>query len=151
IAAPGRRPACDRPPMAVRYDLAVNRLLPILTIADLRDVERRHAHEPLMERAGAAAADIAAAMLGARRDGIVVLAGPGNNGGDAFVCARLLRERGLQVDVVAHDVSHLPPQAATAFARLQKDSLPVSSSPPARMPALIIDGLFGVGLNRPVA
>ena len=87
--------------MAIRHDLDATPLLPVLSIATLREVERRHAQEPLMERAGAAAADLAAAMLAGRRGRVVALAGPGNNGGDAFVCARCLRDRGFDVVVVA--------------------------------------------------
>ena len=52
----------------------------------------KNAALPLMERAGAAAADVAASMLGSRRGPVVVLAGPGNNGGDGFVVARGLRQ-----------------------------------------------------------
>ena len=53
----------------------------------------------LMERAGAGLARVAA---GASREGpIRVVAGKGNNGGDGLVCARLLREDGLDVDVLA--------------------------------------------------
>jgi len=44
-----------------------------------------------MERAGQAAADVARTMLGDRGGSVLVLAGPGNNGGDAFVVARRLR------------------------------------------------------------
>jgi ADP-dependent NAD(P)H-hydrate dehydratase / NAD(P)H-hydrate epimerase len=138
--------------MSVRYDLAANRLLPLLSTDALRAVERQHANEPLMERAGAAAADIAAAMLGARQDGVVVLAGPGNNGGDAFVCARHLHQRGYGVVVVTpNDVSRLPAQAAAALAALRDTSPAFVTSPPAQAPALIVDGLFGVGLARPLA
>jgi hydroxyethylthiazole kinase-like uncharacterized protein yjeF len=138
--------------MSMRLDLTTGRLAPVLSIDRLRGVERRHAREPLMERAGAAAADIAAAMLSARGGRVVVLAGPGNNGGDAFVCARRLRERGFDVDVVAAgDGSHLPADAAAALAALQPAGATFLPSPPDGMPGLIIDGLFGVGLSRALA
>ncbi|HKP65034.1 MAG TPA: NAD(P)H-hydrate dehydratase [Casimicrobiaceae bacterium] len=117
----------------------------------LRAVEQRHASEPLMERAGAAAAAIAAAMLASTPGLVVVLAGPGNNGGDAFVCARLLRERGFAVDVVtAGDPSRLPRDAAAAWAALQATDARIVASPVNDVPALIVDGLFGVGLSRPL-
>ena len=69
--------------MSVRLDLAVSRLTPVLSIDALRAVERNQAQEPLMDRAGTAAAGIAAAMLAPRPGRVVVLAGPGNKGGDA--------------------------------------------------------------------
>jgi hydroxyethylthiazole kinase-like uncharacterized protein yjeF len=138
--------------MSVRLDLAVNRLAPVLSIDALRAVERTHAHEPLMERAGIAAAGLAAAMLAPRPGGVVVLAGPGNNGGDAFVCARVLRERGFVVDVVSDgDPSGLPRDAAAAWTALQPAGARFLATPPDAAPALVVDGLFGVGLSRPLA
>ena len=137
--------------MSVRLDLTVNQLAPILTVDALRAVEKRHARESLMERAGAAATDIAAAMLAPKPGLVVVLAGPGNNGGDAFVCARVLRERGFAVDVVtAADPSRLPRDAAAAWAALQATNARIVASPVNDVPALIVDGLFGVGLSRPL-
>jgi len=137
--------------MSVRLDLTVNQLAPVLTVDALRAVEKRHARESLMERAGAAATDIAAAMLAPKPGLVVVLAGPGNNGGDAFVCARVLRERGFAVDVVtAADPSRLPCDAAAAWAALQATNARIVASPVNDVPALIVDGLFGVGLSRPL-
>jgi hydroxyethylthiazole kinase-like uncharacterized protein yjeF len=133
--------------MAIRHDLDATPLLPVLSIATLREIERRHAQEPLMERAGAAAADIAAAMLAGRPGRIVALAGPGNNGGDAFVCARRLRERGFDVVVVAH-TDPAGGDAANARSALIGAGVPMIAVPPSDRPALIVDGLFGVGLSR---
>jgi hydroxyethylthiazole kinase-like uncharacterized protein yjeF len=126
-------------------------LSPVLPIVALRELERRHAGEPLMERAGAAAASIAAAMLAARDGRVAVLAGPGNNGGDAYVCARLLHERHCDVDVVAADPVRLPAEAAQALAKLAARGVRCLASPPPARPALVVDGLFGVGLARPLA
>jgi hydroxyethylthiazole kinase-like uncharacterized protein yjeF len=135
----------------MRQDVAATALLPVLPIAALRDVERRHAGEPLMDRAGSAGADIASAMLAGRVGNVIVLAGPGNNGGDAFVCARRLRERGVPVVVVCADRPYPPGDAANALGALEaSDVLPVRA-PPSAVPALIVDGLFGVGLSRPLA
>jgi len=134
--------------MATRHEQSAAPLLPVLRVDGLRDVERRHAHEPLMERAGAAAAEIAAAMLTGRSRRTVVLAGPGNNGGDAFVCARALRERGCDVVVVARTANYAQADAAKALAALRQTDVPIVDRLPAAAPALIVDGLFGVGLSR---
>jgi ADP-dependent NAD(P)H-hydrate dehydratase / NAD(P)H-hydrate epimerase len=124
---------------------------PVLTVDALRAVEARHAGDDLMERAGAAAADIATAMLARQSGPVVVLAGPGNNGGDGFVCARHLRERGIGVTVVTLDSAKRPTDAANAWQSLASTDARVQSAPPEDRPALIVDALFGVGLSRPVA
>ena len=122
----------------------------MLPVAALRALERRHAQLPLMERAGAAAAEIAAAMTGRSGGRVVVLAGPGNNGGDAYVCARRLLERKLDVAVVAAGAAaKLPQDAAAALARLAASGVRLAAAPAAESPALVIDGIFGVGLSRP--
>ena len=137
--------------MPVRLDLTAARLAPILTLDALRTLERAHANDGLMERAGLAAAELASAMLAARRGPVVVLAGPGNNGGDGFVCARHLRAKGFDVDVVfVADAARLPTDAAAAFRELQATGARFDSSPPDDAPALIIDALFGIGLSRPM-
>jgi NAD(P)H-hydrate repair Nnr-like enzyme with NAD(P)H-hydrate epimerase domain len=74
-------------------------LTPILSIPELREVERRHADAHLMELAGTAAAEAALQLAGDRGRGIVVLAGPGNNGGDALVAAEQLQRIGWKIDI----------------------------------------------------
>src|SRR4051812_15757326 len=95
-------------PMAIPFE-------PILRSAELRAVESAHAGEPLMERAGAAAAAVAMSMV-ERTGPVVVFAGPGNNGGDALVAARHLRARFFDVvTVMPGDGMRLPPDAAGAL------------------------------------
>lgn len=102
-----------------------------------------------MERAGAAAAGLAAAMMPRGAGRVVVLAGPGNNGGDACVCARHLRQRGIAVDVVCIDSPKTPGPAAEAFNALADSGVEFAHAPPPDTPALIVDGIFGIGLSRP--
>ncbi|HWV18666.1 MAG TPA: NAD(P)H-hydrate epimerase, partial [Rhodocyclaceae bacterium] len=69
----------------------------LLRTAAIRRLEARHlatAQPPLMEQAGLAAADLACEIVGEARARILILAGPGNNGGDAYVCAKHLKARG---------------------------------------------------------
>jgi hydroxyethylthiazole kinase-like uncharacterized protein yjeF len=116
----------------------------------LRQLETRHAGQPLMQRAGAAAADWAAQLAGDCSHPILVLAGPGNNGGDAFEMARLLHQRFFDVRVVfAGDSTRLPPDAAAACQRFHAAGGSTSEEIPGDTNwALIVDGIFGIGLSR---
>ena len=90
-------------------------LAPVYRIAEVRAIEADHGHLPLMESAGRAAADIARTMAGDRGGRVVVLAGPGNNGGDAFVVARWLRTWYFDIAVVfPGDAARFPPDARAA-------------------------------------
>lgn len=114
-----------------------------LTIADGRS------GAALMARAGAAVAQAAREIYpGARR--IAVLAGPGNNGGDAYVVARLLRESGCDVQLFAlGDPDSLSADALVAAGAWGGGTLALDGLDPGEAD-LIIDGLFGAGLARPV-
>ncbi|RYY23168.1 MAG: NAD(P)H-hydrate dehydratase [Sphingomonadales bacterium] len=98
----------------------------------------------VMERAGAAVAREAARFALGRP--ILVLAGPGNNGGDAYVAARLLKARGHDVTVAACGL----PATDAAKAMLDAWDGPVSSLYEARPRPFLIDGLFGTGMTRPL-
>ena len=103
----------------------------------------------LMENAGRAVADAAAAAA-RRGPRIVVVAGPGNNGGDGFVAARLLAERGYQVTVAfVGDRSRLKGDALTAAERWTG---PTAKASPDMLGGcdVAVDALFGAGLDRDV-
>lgn len=118
--------------------------------AGLRQIEARHAHDALMQRAGRAAADWAVELAGQRNLPILVLAGPGNNGGDAFVVAHLLRQRFFDVRVVfSGNIAGLPDDAAAAYQSfVTAGGTTTDTIPPDIHCTLIIDGLFGIGLSR---
>ncbi len=107
----------------------------------------------LMENAGRAVADEAVKMVdaGAR---IVVLCGPGNNGGDGFVAARLLNERGYDVAVyLLGDVGALKGDAAANARRWRETGSVRQLEEAAQSLAgceIVIDALFGAGLARPI-
>jgi len=97
---------------------------PIYTTADIRRIEQAAGNMPLMERAGAATAELAAKLCVGKD--VLVLAGPGNNGGDARIAAELLKQRFFRVTVSEKEL------------------------PPTKEWGLVVDGLFGIGLTRPV-
>ena len=123
---------------------------PLYLSPTLRRIEASHADEPLMERAGTAAARWAVELAAGNGGPVLVLAGPGNNGGDAFVAARLLRERFFDVRLVfGSDPVRLPADAAAARRRfLDAGGAELDAIPDAPRWALTIDGLFGIGLAR---
>ena len=105
-----------------------------------------------MERAGLAAAEVARSMLANRSGPVVILAGPGNNGGDAFVTARLLRSWFHDVVVVFRgQQQRLPADARAAHAAYVDSGGGTTYDLPQGRTALIVDGLFGIGLRRPPA
>ncbi|MGV3634134.1 MAG: NAD(P)H-hydrate dehydratase, partial [Pseudorhodoplanes sp.] len=102
----------------------------------------------LMENAGAAVAD-AVSALHASRD-VVVAAGPGNNGGDGFVAARLLRARGHRVKVLLlGERSGLSGDAAE-MARRFDGPVAAWGGEEFDPKTVIVDAIFGAGLARPV-
>jgi hydroxyethylthiazole kinase-like uncharacterized protein yjeF len=102
----------------------------------------------LILSAGQAVAE--AAMDLVEEGPIVVIAGRGNNGGDGFVAAAELAARGREVSVILLcERDSLQGDAASAARGWKFPVLPFNPHAIGR-PALIIDALFGAGLNRPV-
>ena len=122
----------------------------ILTVAEMTAADRVaiEAGTPgltLMERAGAAAAEAIAERYAPTP--VLVLVGPGNNGGDGYVVARRLAEQGWPVRIEAL----APPKSADAIAA--RDLWTGEVAPLGqRLPddGLIVDALFGAGLDRPL-
>ena len=129
---------------------------PLFMAADIQAIDRQwaesHPDESLMEKAGAAAAELAGTLASESGEPILILAGPGNNGGDALVAARLLMAQGFRVDAASRaDPSRLPRDAALAWAAYRESGGDILPEIPARQRySLLIDGLFGVGLRRAV-
>ena len=116
--------------------------------ADRRTIASGTSGEVLMEKAGAAVAR-AVMALDAPAGKVAVVTGTGNNGGDGFVAARLLRDAGYEVETFligqATRVNH---EAAEALRRWNG---PVDATINLSGVTVIIDALFGAGLDRPVA
>ena len=123
----------------------------ILTVAQMYEADRYAAAHgvpslTLMENAGRAVADEICKRLTPRPT--AVLCGPGNNGGDGYVVARLLQERGWDVRVESLvDAGTLKGDAAAVAKRWKGET---SEFPSGRGAALYVDALFGAGLSRPL-
>jgi ADP-dependent NAD(P)H-hydrate dehydratase / NAD(P)H-hydrate epimerase len=119
----------------------------------------------LMERAGRGVVEAVFAEwpeLAAGTFRAVVLCGPGNNGGDGFVVARLLKEWGWEVEVLLYgDAEKLPTDARVNYERWMGlgEVAPLVDQPLGRgldegkaalRPALLLDAVFGIGLSRPI-
>ncbi|MFN2381560.1 MAG: NAD(P)H-hydrate dehydratase [Guyparkeria sp.] len=110
----------------------------------------------LMEHAGGAAfAELRERWSSARR--LVILVGPGQNGGDGLVIARLAREAGLDVELLGWSRPTFKGSAAHAWAALTTTApgIEVQAEPAAieqtlRAADVVVDALFGVGLSRAI-
>ena len=132
-------------------------MIELLTTSEMADADRQTIAGgvpgiDLMERAGLAVADAVAALPAGQS--VTVVAGPGNNGGDGFVAARLLAERGYAVRLAlvgerGRRTSDLKGDAAIAAGRW---SGPVEAADPAILSGadIVVDALFGAGLARDV-
>ncbi|WP_349369784.1 NAD(P)H-hydrate dehydratase [Salinarimonas sp.] len=130
----------------------------LLSTAEMHEADRRAiaggvSGPALMEAAGAAVAAAAAELLppaSESRRRVLVACGPGNNGGDGFVAARLLAETGHAVVVALLGAREaLKGDAADAASRWPGDTIPLCAADPAAAD-LVIDALFGAGLARPI-
>jgi NAD(P)H-hydrate epimerase len=82
---------------------------------------------------------------------VLVLCGPGNNGGDGYVAAKLLQEAGWQVTVQSFgDPTKLTGDAAKARDYWDGEIMPLSGEALSAQPSVVIDALFGAGLARPL-
>lgn len=135
----------------------------LLTSAQMRAIERAAIESGtvtglgLMERAGAGVVEAILAEWPAFATGphrAMVLCGPGNNGGDGFVVARLLHQRGWQVQLFLYgDPDRLPPDARVNYERWVGMGAVLAWHPESIAQAeadLFVDALFGAGLTRPL-
>ncbi|NBV16428.1 NAD(P)H-hydrate dehydratase [Janthinobacterium sp.] len=144
---------------------------PLYCVAELRAIEQAAMQDLpqglLMQRAGQAAASAALKLLHRQEDGdgaghrrVLVLAGPGDNGGDALEAAAHLAGSGIEVLVwLAPEARATSPERELALVRaggsaarfIEADTSMASAAVGAAPWDLVIDGLFGIGASRPLA
>jgi ADP-dependent NAD(P)H-hydrate dehydratase / NAD(P)H-hydrate epimerase len=116
-------------------------------LADAAAVQHGHHGPALMEAAGRAVARSIQRHIGRRR--VLVLAGPGNNGGDGYIAARLLAQDGWPVRLAALAPPR-PGSDAAGAARLWPGQTVPFTPDEARRSDVVVDAVFGAGLTRPV-
>jgi hydroxyethylthiazole kinase-like uncharacterized protein yjeF len=122
---------------------------PILDAAQMRAAEAQviaagTSAEALMARAGEQVAEQVRRLAAGTE--VLVLCGPGNNGGDGYVAAAALRRAGHAVRVAAC----APPATVAASAARAAWMGPVEELGGAAPAPIVVDALFGIGLNRPL-
>ncbi len=126
----------------------------LYSVAQIRDLEANAAAAlpagSLMQRAGQAAFELAVKLIADRQaPRVLVLAGPGNNGGDALEVAGKLGQVGVAVSVIRLEGANTPPDSARALLRARAGNVRFVDALPADVDwALVVDGLFGIGLAR---
>jgi len=137
-----------------------NTIDPVFLTEEIRNIEQAAFNLPnppdLMKKAGKLAAEAVKAEFNKNNPGkILVLAGPGNNGGDALVAARYLKNWSYDVTVVCcADPARLPKDAKKAWQSWVDSNGDVYPDIPEHVHwNLVIDGLFGIGLqpDRPIS
>lgn len=129
--------------------------------ADIRTIERQcvvaHPERALMDEAGTAVADWAGTLAQDTGEPILVLAGPGKNGGDALVAASRLQAQDFRIVLVSRrqtQSSRLncpPADAERALSGWRAGGGVLLNQIPRQQPfSLVIDGLFGIGLQRDI-
>src|SRR4051794_27540242 len=139
-----------------------------LTRAAVRELDRRAIDEygvpgvVLMENAGRGAAELLV-RLNPERQRVLILCGPGNNGGDGFVMARHLQNRGLEMNVgLFTDLKHRSDEFRVNVGIWRRSGELLTALPNDPLDAdvrrtidgatgWIVDALFGTGLARPLA
>ena len=137
----------------------------IVTAAEMREIDRATSEKfgvaslTLMENAGAAVAE-RVLLLHETGQRIVVVCGKGNNGGDGFVAARLLHEKGWPVQVIMlAEPAELKGDAAVMFGKLPMAPAIVRSSDELKSERvrellsaeLYVDAILGTGFKPPVS
>ena len=125
----------------------------ILSIKDIKKLEilefkKRGNSFSLMKSAGISAAKIILKLI--KKKTIIIVCGPGNNGGDGFIIGNYLQKKNYKVEVFCLQKKYYKGDALKAFKELKIRTRNISKFK-ARKNSVIIDSIFGIGLNRPIS
>lgn len=135
----------------------------LVTSQQMRDLEQRanaagNTYAQMMERAGTLTAQAITKRLYLKEANILVLVGPGNNGGDGLVAARVLSDAGNRVHLYLW--KRTPDEKDTNWQQTQERSIPFTLAPEdtdfailceqVKTAKVIIDALLGTGVSRPI-
>ena len=125
----------------------------ILSIKDIKKLEiqefkKRGNSFSLMKSAGTAAAKVILKLI--KKQQIIVVCGPGNNGGDGFVIGNYLHKKNYKVEVFCLKKKNYKGDALKALKQLKIKTQNISKFKGKKNSA-IIDSIFGNGLNRPIS
>jgi len=138
-----------------------------VTAEKMREMDKKAIREygipslVLMENAGRGSAEIALNMLGGKNKKTVIICGKGNNGGDGFVCARHLLNRGIDTEIfLIGDPAALSEGSRVNFGILNKMKAKIKLLNSVKSAAffaekikgagLLIDAIFGIGLSSEI-
>ena len=125
----------------------------ILSVKDIKKLEiqefkKRGNSFSLMKSAGISAAKIILKLI--KKKPIIVVCGPGNNGGDGFVIGNYLHKKNYKVEVFCLQKKYYKGDALKAFKELKIRTRNILKFK-AKKNSVIIDSIFGYGLNRPIS
>ena len=125
----------------------------ILSIEDIKklvilEFKKRGSSFSLMKSAGISAAKVILKLI--KKQPIIVVCGPGNNGGDGFIIGNYLYKKNYKVEVFCLQKKYYKGDALKAFKELKIRTRNISKFK-ARKNSVIIDSIFGIGLNRPIS
>ena len=125
----------------------------IFSVAEIKQIEalefkKRNSSFSLMVEAGVNCAKEIVKLV--KRKSIIVVCGPGNNGGDGFILAEYLRKKGYEVNVFCLQKKYYIGDALKAFRKLQIKVKNISDFK-IKNNSIIIDCIFGNGLSRKIS
>ena len=123
-----------------------------LSISEIKDIEKREFLRlgdsfKLMEQAGEACAKQIIKIY--KKNKFIVICGPGNNGGDGLILSSTLSDHGKEVDLYCVGKNNYKGDSLKAYKKNKLDKKPLDELN-VNQDAVIVDALFGIGLNKKI-